>query len=109
MAPVRSIQNSRAPWQKRAASVPTTATTNPFGAPVVVQRVSIYNWVTQDTGDTKETAYANTFDDWGCHGCDWKFLGASCTCKNENLDQRNCVVLAKQRCCYTKGTNPGRT
>ena len=73
MAPVRSIQNSRAPWQKRAASVPMTATTNPFGAPVVVQHVSIYNWVTQDTGDTKETAYANTFDDWGCHGCDWKF------------------------------------
>ena len=27
-----------------------------------------YKSVTQDTGDTKETAYANTFDDWGWHG-----------------------------------------
>ena len=77
-----------------------------FGAPVVVRD---YKSVTQNTGDTKETAYPNIFDDWGWHGCDWKFWGASCTYKNENLDQRNFVVLAKQRCCYTKDTNPGRT
>ena len=50
-----------------------------------------YKSMKQDTGDTKETAYANTFDDWGWHGCDWKFWGSSCTCKNENLDQRKTV------------------
>ena len=43
-----------------------------FGAPVVVRD---YKSVTQNTGDTKETAYPNIFDDWGWHGCDWKFWG----------------------------------
>ena len=36
----RSIQNSSVPWQKRAATIAMTVTTNP-GAPVVVQHVSL--------------------------------------------------------------------
>ncbi|XP_022778969.1 DELTA-thalatoxin-Avl2a-like [Stylophora pistillata] len=50
-----------------------------------------YRSVKQGAGDTKETAYANTFEDWGWHGCDWKYAGSWCSCYNKNRDQRKTV------------------
>jgi len=45
----------------------------------------------QDTGVTKETAYANTKDDTSWKGCDWKLAGSWCVCKNTHLDWRKVV------------------
>lgn len=50
-----------------------------------------YKTVEQDTGVSKETAYANTKDDWGWQGCDWKVYGSYCACYNTHLDWRKVV------------------
>ena len=50
-----------------------------------------YKSVKQGAGDSKITAYPNTFEDWGWRGCDWKLAGSWCKCYNENRDQRKTV------------------
>ena len=50
-----------------------------------------YKYVEQDTGKSKETAFANTDHDWGWHGCDWKVAGSYCACYNKNRDWRKVV------------------
>ncbi|KAL9983877.1 hypothetical protein ACROYT_G006122 [Oculina patagonica] len=50
-----------------------------------------YKSVEQDTGEAKQTAYANINDDWGWHGCDWKVYGCYCACYNKNRDWRKVV------------------
>lgn len=44
-----------------------------------------------DTGASKESAYANTGEDWGWKGCDWKIAGSWCACYNEHRDWRKVV------------------
>ncbi|XP_015749132.1 PREDICTED: DELTA-thalatoxin-Avl2a-like [Acropora digitifera] len=44
-----------------------------------------------DTGASKESAYANTGEDWGWKGCDWKIAGSWCECYNEHRDWRKVV------------------
>ena len=41
-----------------------------------------YEKVNQDSGTIKITAYANTDQDWGWHGCDWYVHGSWCKCYN---------------------------
>lgn len=45
-----------------------------------------YKEETLDTGVIKTTAFANTNNDWGWHGCDWKpwLAGSKCICKHES-------------------------
>ena len=50
-----------------------------------------YESVEQDTGVSKQTAYANTDSDWASKGCDWTVRGFKCACKNKNLDSRKIV------------------
>ncbi|KAJ7391627.1 hypothetical protein OS493_017324 [Desmophyllum pertusum] len=50
-----------------------------------------YKSVEQDTGKSKKTAYANTNQDWGWHGCDWKVAGSYCACYNKDRDWRKVV------------------
>lgn len=45
----------------------------------------------QNTGVTKETAYANTKDDTSWQGCDWKYAGSYCACYNKDRDWRKVV------------------
>ena len=45
----------------------------------------------QDTGSSKLTAYANTQEDWGWLGCDWKVAGFTCDCYNKNIGFRKQV------------------
>ena len=47
-----------------------------------------YQTVKEDTGVSKETAYANTRHKWGWHGCDWKSRWFTCSCYNGDLKQR---------------------
>ena len=47
--------------------------------------------VKQDIGISKVTAFANTDEDWGWHGCDWKMAGSWCSCYNEDIGQRKVV------------------
>ena len=50
-----------------------------------------YKTEEQDTGASKESAYANTRQDWGWQGCDWKLAGSWCACYNEHRDWRKVV------------------
>ena len=50
-----------------------------------------YKSVEQDTGVSKQTAYANTKENCGWHGCDWHIAGSYCRCYNENRDWRKVV------------------
>ena len=50
-----------------------------------------YKTEEQDTGASKESAYANTGEDWGWHGCDWKVAGSWCACYNKHRDWRKVV------------------
>ncbi|RMX38450.1 hypothetical protein pdam_00016271 [Pocillopora damicornis] len=52
---------------------------------------AIVTGVKQGAGESKVTAYPNTFEDWGWRGCDWKLAGSWCMCYNENRDQRKTV------------------
>ena len=45
----------------------------------------------QDTGIIKTTAYANTGQDWGWHGCGWRLAGSWCECQNRNRYLRKTV------------------
>ena len=46
-----------------------------------------------DTGASKESAYANTGEDWGWQGYDWKIYGSCCACYNKHLDWRKVVTI----------------
>ena len=46
-----------------------------------------------DTGAYKESAYANTGEDWGWQGYDWKIYGSCCACYNKHLDWRKVVTI----------------
>ena len=50
-----------------------------------------YKTEEQDTGASKESAYANTGEDWGWQGCDWKVAGSWCACYNTHRDWRKVV------------------
>ena len=56
-----------------------------------------YKRVKEGAGDSKLTAYPNTFEDWGWHGCDWKSAGSYCDCYNDNRDQRKTVWALQNR------------
>ena len=56
-----------------------------------------YTRVKEGAGDSKLTAYPNTFEDWGWHGCDWKSAGSYCDCYNDNRDQRKTVWALQNR------------
>ena len=56
-----------------------------------------YKKVKQGAGDSKVTAYPNTSEDWGWHGCDWKVAGSWCKCYNKNRDQRKTVWTLPNR------------
>ena len=51
----------------------------------------------QGAGDSKITAYPDTFEDWGWHGCDWKLAESWYKCYNENRDQRKTVLSLPNR------------
>ena len=51
----------------------------------------------QGAGDSKITAYPDTFEDWGRHGCDWKLAESWYKCYNENRDQRKTVLSLPNR------------
>ena len=50
-----------------------------------------YKTVEQDTGASKESAYANTGEDWGWQGCDWKYAGSYSASYNKHRDWRKVV------------------
>ncbi|XP_078356965.1 DELTA-alicitoxin-Pse2b-like [Oculina patagonica] len=50
-----------------------------------------YKSVEQDTGVSKQTAYANTHANWAWKGCSWTVHGLHCVCKNKNRESRNVV------------------
>ena len=50
-----------------------------------------YKTEEQDTGTSKTTAEANTGEDWGWQGCDWKYAGSYCACYNSHRDWRKVV------------------
>ena len=66
-----------------------------------------YKSVKQDTGISKVTAYANTDEDWGWHGCDWKVAGFYCDCYNENRETRREVWRMPSRDAARKGASHG--
>ena len=66
-----------------------------------------YKSVKQDTGISKVTAYANTDEDWGWHGCDWKVAGFYCDCYNENRETRREVWRMPSRDAPRKGASHG--
>ena len=50
-----------------------------------------YKTEEQDTGASKESAYANTGADWGWQGCNWKVAGSWCACYNKHRHWRKVV------------------
>ena len=50
-----------------------------------------YKTLKRDTGAFKEIACANTDEDWGWQGCDWKVAGSWCDCYNTHRDWRKVV------------------
>ena len=50
-----------------------------------------YKTEEQDTGASKETAYANTGEDWRKQGCHWKVVRPYCACYNKHRDWRKVV------------------
>ena len=66
-----------------------------------------YKSVEQDAGIPKLTAYANTDEDWGWHGCDWKVAGFYCNCYNDNIGLRREVWRMPRRDASRKGYSHG--
>jgi len=66
-----------------------------------------YKSVKQDAGIPKLTAYANTDEDWGWHGCDWKVAGFYCNCYNDNIGLRREVWRMPSRDAPRKGSSRG--
>lgn len=74
-----------------------------------------YKDKTLDTGAIKTTAYANTNEDWGWHGCDWKpgLAGSVCICRSESKlrstvwkrDNKNAMYYAHSKSLYLKAKN----
>ncbi|KAJ7383053.1 hypothetical protein OS493_030939 [Desmophyllum pertusum] len=55
-------------------------------------------------GVSKQTAYANTKEDWAWQGCGWYLAGSWCSCYNKNRDWRQIVWYLPSRDAAVQGT-----
>ena len=66
-----------------------------------------YKSIKDDTGSSKEHAFANTDSDWGWHGCGWQLAGSICNCYNKNRNARKTVWKIRSRDAPQKNANHG--